>query len=231
MSDWRHVMRTPDGPPTTAGPAPTTAGSAPTDGGSAPTDRARCAADPAADSAWFADSPAADLASFADDPAADLAWFADDPAAAETWAYGYPAPGADERAARAWAATAHAAAKSVGEAAVQVVGQGALARLIRLALPGPAPGSDPQPEVVVETTGSAAGIRGALDAVAPGGRVLLAARPLSSTTPLPTYHAVHRPGIRVLPIPWCDGVGDVPEHLMACSLRCIPWMSHGHGGT
>lgn len=162
--------------------------------------------------------------------AADLVWFADDPEAAETWAYGYPPAGAGERAARAWAATAHDAATVVGRAAVQVVGDGALARLVRLALPGPASGSGPRPEVVVETTGTTAGIREALASVAPGGRVLLAARPLSTTTPLPTYYAVHLPGVHVLPISWDDRVGDVPDHLMACALRDILPMGDGLTG-
>ncbi|MFG2226545.1 hypothetical protein [Streptomyces sp. NPDC048644] len=160
-------------------------------------------------------------------PPTGLAWFADAPTAAETWAYGYPMPGADERAARDWAATAQAVAETVGEAAgTLVVGEGALARLVRLALPDATPGADAQPGVVVETTGTAVGVSGALAAVRPRGRVLLAARPLSTTMPLRTYHAIHRPGIRVLSVPWCDGgTGTAPGHLVTCAARCIPWMS------
>ncbi|MEU9114351.1 hypothetical protein AB0D04_21825 [Streptomyces sp. NPDC048483] len=158
--------------------------------------------------------------------AGDLVWFADDPSADETWAYGYPAPDADERAARAWAATAHAAVEAAGQADVQVVGEGVLARLVRLALPDHAgTGSTPQPGVVIETTGTTAGIRSALAALSPSGRVLLAARPLSTMTPLPTYHGIHLPGSRVLPIPWCDGFGDLPEHLLRRSLHCVPRVS------
>lgn len=156
--------------------------------------------------------------------AANLVWFADDPAATETWAYGYPAPGTGDRAARDWAATAHAAATAVREEDVQVVGEGVLARLVRLALNDAVTGPDSRPDAVVETTGTTAGVSSALAAVRPGGRVLLAARPLSPTTPLPTYHGIHLPGIRMLPIPWHDGVGNAPEHLVACALRCIPWM-------
>ncbi|MER5985795.1 hypothetical protein [Streptomyces sp. NPDC001787] len=163
--------------------------------------------------------------------AAEAVWFADDPEAAETWAYGYPPTGAGERAAHAWAATAHAAATAAGGAAVQVTGDGALARLVRLALPGPAPGTGHRPEVVVETTGTTAGIREALASVVPKGRVLLAARPLSTTTPLPTYHAVHLPGVRVLPIPWDDRAGDIPDHLMAHALRDVRPMGGGLTGT
>lgn len=139
--------------------------------------------------------------------------------------------GAGERAARAWAATAHDIATVVGGAAAQVVGDGALARLVRLALPGPAPGSGPRLEVAVETTGTTAGIREALASVVPGGRVLLAARPLSSTTSFPTYHAVHLPGVHVLPVSWEGRGGDVPDHLMAHALRDIQPMADGLTGT
>lgn len=158
-------------------------------------------------------------------PATDLVWFADDPAAAETWAYGYPSPDADERAARAWAATAQAAAEAAGEATgTLVVGEGTLARLVRLALPPAAPDPDARPAVVVETTGTAAGISDALAAVRPRGRVLLAARPLNATTPLRTYHALHLPSIRMLPVPWRDGTGHAPEDLVASASSCIPEM-------
>ncbi|WP_275460819.1 hypothetical protein [Streptomyces noursei] len=151
----------------------------------------------------------------------DLVWFADDPAADETWAYGYPPPGADERAARAWAATAHAAAEAAGRADVRVVGGGMLARLIRLALPPWDAGGepDPQPSAVVETTGTTAGVGSALTTVRPGGLVLLAARPLHTTTPIPTYHNIHLPGIRVLPLHWRDGDDGAPERLVACFFR------------
>ncbi|MEV0277839.1 hypothetical protein AB0I22_15870 [Streptomyces sp. NPDC050610] len=162
--------------------------------------------------------------------ATDLVWFADDPAATETWAYGYPAPDADERAARDWATTAQAAAEAVGDENVQVEGDGVLAHLVRLALTETITGSGPRPDAVLETTGTTAGIGGALAAVRPGGRVLLAARPLDPTTPLPAYRAIHLPGVRVLPVPWRDGVGDAPEHLVACALRCTPWMNHRRAG-
>ncbi|MEV0262352.1 hypothetical protein AB0I49_13530 [Streptomyces sp. NPDC050617] len=154
-------------------------------------------------------------------PAGDLVWFADDPAADETWAYGYPAPDAAERAARAWAATADAAAKAAGRADVSVVGEGTLARLVRCALPpsdtGDAPA--PRPRAVIETTGTTAGIRRALETVRPAGLILLAARPLHTTTPLPTYHGIHRPGTRILPVPWTDDGAGAPPHLVARFLR------------
>ncbi|MDI3423356.1 hypothetical protein [Streptomyces luteolus] len=153
--------------------------------------------------------------------AGNLVWFADDPEAAETWAYGYPAEGAAARAARAWAATAHAAASALGGATAEVVGDGALARLVRLATSGPAQDTGPGPDVVVETTGTAAGIREALASVPPGGRVLLAARPLDTTTALATYDAVHLPGIHVVPVSWDDGGEGVPGQLVAHARRDV----------
>ncbi|KPC64675.1 hypothetical protein [Streptomyces chattanoogensis] len=160
----------------------------------------------------------------------DLVWFADDPAADETWGHGYPIPGAEERAAHAWAATARTAAEAAGQQDVQVVGAGALARLVRLALPDDTDtGSLPQPGAVIETTGTTAGIKSALATVRPGGLVLLAARPLQTSTPLPTYHGIHLPGIRVLPVPWCDGVDDAPQNLVACFLRSVTRLSGRRG--
>ncbi|ANW17158.1 hypothetical protein I3J09_02440 [Streptomyces clavuligerus] len=154
----------------------------------------------------------------ADDPAAGeprLAWFADDPAAGESWAYGCPSP---EAAARAWAATADAAARVAGGACARVVGDGLLARLVRLALP---PGASRS--TVIETTGTNGGIGDALASVRPGGLVLLAARPLHPTTPLPTYHVIHLPGVRLLPLAWRDGTGEaLPEPLLSYALRGLP---------
>ncbi|MFF4948269.1 hypothetical protein ACWC2K_17750 [Streptomyces chattanoogensis] len=162
---------------------------------------------------------------------ADLVWFADDPAADETWGYGYPVPDAEERAAHAWAATAHTAAKAAGQEDIQVLGVGLLARLVRLALPDDTdPGSLPQPGAVIETTGTTAGIKSALATVRPGGLVLLAARPLHASTPLPTYQGIHLPGIRVLPVPWCDGVNDAPAYLVAGFLRSATPLSGRRGG-
>ncbi|MFF7636344.1 hypothetical protein ACFZB9_24830 [Kitasatospora sp. NPDC008050] len=99
-----------------------------------------------------------------------------------------------------------------------VPADGTLARLVRLALPGAEPAGHEAPTVVVETTGTGAGILDALAAARPGGCVLLAVRPLHRTTSLPSYHAIHRPELRVLPVPWADPTTKAPEQLIARAL-------------
>lgn len=153
----------------------------------------------------------------------DTVWFAEGTAADETWAVGFPAPDAEVRAARAWVATARVTAAAVRAAAadrsaVLVPGDGALAGLVRLTLPDAVPAGPEAPAVVVETTGTEAGILHALAAVRPGGCVLLAARPVHPTVRLPTYHAVHRPGVRVLPTRWADATVDTPDPLVSWAL-------------
>ncbi|MFD5084188.1 hypothetical protein ACFWOG_16310 [Kitasatospora sp. NPDC058406] len=152
----------------------------------------------------------------------DTVWFAEGTAADETWAVGYPGPDAETRAARAWAATARAVADAAraagGRSTVLVPGDGALAGLVRLALPDAVPAGPEVPAVVVETTGTGAGILQALAAVRPGGCVLLAARPLHLTANLPTYRAIHRPGVRVLPTRWADATADTTDPLVSWAL-------------
>ncbi|MFI0234570.1 hypothetical protein [Streptomyces sp. NPDC017086] len=63
------------------------------------------------------------------------------------------------------------------------------------------------PRAAIETAGTSTGIKSALSALRPRGLLVLASRPLYTTTPLPTYHAIYLPGIRVLPIPWHDDAG------------------------
>jgi threonine dehydrogenase-like Zn-dependent dehydrogenase len=52
--------------------------------------------------------------------------------------------------------------------------------------------------VVVETTGTQAGIAEALRQVATGGTVVLAVRPLDPVTMVRTYADIHRRGIRLV---------------------------------
>ena len=135
-----------------------------------------------------------------------------------SWARRYPVHDADAAAAGEWAATAQAVAAAVHREPVAVVGEGALAALIRLALTA-GDHADALPRVVVETTGSAAGLTTALRLVRQGGRVMLAARPLWTVTPLRTYHDVHRPGISLVPVPWaCDNARPAPGELPAWAL-------------
>ncbi|MFF8691011.1 hypothetical protein ACF08W_02280 [Streptomyces sp. NPDC015144] len=152
-----------------------------------------------------------------------MVWFVDDSAAEETWAVGYPEPDAEKHAARAWAATATAvsdAARAAAEGAtVRVLGDGVLARLVRLALDNMGrPSGEEPPAVVVETTGTERGILDALVAARPGGCVLLAVRPLHPATAVPTYWSVHHPGLRVRPVGWARSADDVPEPLAVGAL-------------
>ncbi|GAA3216424.1 hypothetical protein ACFO1B_15275 [Dactylosporangium siamense] len=125
--------------------------------------------------------------------------FVDDPTAATGWGRAYPAGFPVAGVTGEWAATAWAALDAVGGAAAAVVGAGALAGLLRLAVAFPA---DPRPAAVIETTGTTEGVELALRTVAPCGTVVLAARPLWPTAALRTYHDVHRSGVRILPVPW-----------------------------
>ncbi|MES9509793.1 hypothetical protein ABWJ92_25800 [Streptomyces sp. NPDC000609] len=159
-------------------------------------------------------------------------WFVDDSAAEETWAVGYPDPDAVRRAARAWAATTIAvsdAARAAAEgASVRVLGDGVLARLVRLALADEAQYSGREaPAVAVETTGTESGILDALAAARPGGCVLLGVRPLHFATALPTYRAVHHPGLRVRPVRWAQSADDVPEPLVVSALAQLARTSPG----
>ncbi|MFB6813908.1 hypothetical protein ACFCV8_05105 [Streptomyces sp. NPDC056347] len=159
-------------------------------------------------------------------------WFLDDSAAEETWAVGCPDPDAVGRAARAWAATAIAVSDAARAAAkgapIRVPGEGVLARLVRLALADQAQSSGREASaVVVETTGTASGILDALAVARPGGCVLLGVRPLHSATALPTYRAVHHPGLRVRPVRWAQPVDGVPEPLVVSALAQLARTSPG----
>jgi hypothetical protein len=135
-----------------------------------------------------------------------------------SWARRYPADGADAAATGEWAATAATAAAAARGEPAAVIGEGVLAALIRLALP--ADGRlDAAPRVVIETTGTAAGLAEALRRVERRGRVMLATRPLHAATALRTYHDLHRPGVSLLSVPWaCCGARPAPGHLRAWAL-------------
>ncbi|OKH98991.1 hypothetical protein A6A06_25660 [Streptomyces sp. CB02923] len=151
----------------------------------------------------------------------DEVYFVEGTTEAATWGRGYSAPCADETAAHAWAATAHAAAQAAYEAGATaaVVGEGALAALIRRALPLRSALPDAPPDVVLETTGTGAGITRALRTVRTGGHVILAVRPLEPTTPVATCHDVHRREIRVTSVPWRGGhPRTAPAHLVSWAL-------------
>lgn len=137
-----------------------------------------------------------------------------------SWGRCYPARDADVTAAREWVVTAQAVSTAIHREAV-VVGEGALAALVRLALSPNStdPGGTPF-DVAVETTGTPAGITAALQSVRPGGSVVLAARPLCTATPLRTYRDVHRPGVRLVPIAWaCDDIRSARDDLLAWALE------------
>ncbi|MFD3662987.1 hypothetical protein ACFWVF_20705 [Streptomyces sp. NPDC058659] len=176
-----------------------------------------------------------------DETGPDTVYFVEGTAETETWGHGYPAQGADEAAARAWAATAQATAEAAARAtaqavsqaadqaaaqsgaAVAVVGEGALAVLVRMAMATALPAGgvrpDAPPDVVVETTGTAAGITRALRAVRAGGQVLLAARPLAPTTPVDTYRDVHVRDVHLASVPWAgEDARPAPEHLVSWAL-------------
>ncbi|MFE1548233.1 hypothetical protein [Streptomyces sp. NPDC058718] len=160
----------------------------------------------------------------------DTVYFVEGTTGTETWGYGYPVQGADEAAARSWAATAQVAVQAVAEsgAAVDVVGEGALAALVRLALPLGAghrdalPGGvhpDAPPDVVVETTGTDTGLTRALRAVRTGGQVILAARPQGPTTAVDTYRDVHLRDVRLTAVPWAGAEPrPAPEHFVSWAL-------------
>jgi hypothetical protein len=139
----------------------------------------------------------------------DVVCFIEGTSETVSWARSYPVHGADLVAAREWAVTAQAVAAAVHSEAAAIVGEGALAALVRMALLPNSIDPDTPPSVVVETTGTAAGITAALRLVHIGGRVVLAVRPLSTTTPLRTYHDVHRPGVRLGPVSRIRLVGRV----------------------
>ena len=136
----------------------------------------------------------------------ETACFLDGAPAGPCWGRCYPATGADLAAAREWTLTAQAAAALVHDRVAAVVGEGALAALVRLALPA---GADPDAPAgaAVETTGRPAGVAAALRLVPAGGTVVLAARPLCPVTALKTYHDMHRPGVRLVPVRWAAGGG------------------------
>jgi len=147
---------------------------------------------------------------------ADTVCFVEGTSGTVTWARRYPVHAADAVAAGEWAATAGAVAATAKHESATVVGEGALAALIRLVLPSGH--ADAPAGVVVETTGSAACLAAALRLVRHGGRVVLAARPLWATTPLRSYHDVHRPGISLVTVPWACDNARPPDELLTWAL-------------
>jgi hypothetical protein len=158
----------------------------------------------------------------------DAACFVEGTAESVSWGRCYPVHDADLAAAREWAVTAQAVAAAVPCEVAAIVGEGALAALVRLALPPNSIDPNTPPGVVVETTGTATGITAALRLVRPGGSIVLAVRPLSTTTPLRTYHDVHRPGVRLVPVPWAsDGARSAPGNLLAWALAHLTSVEPG----
>lgn len=156
------------------------------------------------------------------DAAAETVWFLDGTPEEYGWARGYPSPGADLAAARAWARTARAAAAHAGGEPVTVVGEGALAELVRRVTTAEPDGAS---RVAVDTTGTTTGISAALRMLRPGGVVYLAARPLWPSPAIRTYHDVHRRGLTLRPVPWAGGqdrpdgaAGTTPDALMEWAL-------------
>lgn len=149
----------------------------------------------------------------------DVVCFVEGTSETVSWGRRYPVRDADLAAAREWAVTAQAVAATIHSEAVATVGGGTLAALVRLALLPNSTDLDIPPSVVVDTTGTAAGITAALRLVRTGGSVVLAVRPLWTTTPLRTYHDIHRPGVRLIPVPWaCDDAQSAPGNLLAWAL-------------
>ncbi|MFI6908721.1 hypothetical protein ACIBKY_46185 [Nonomuraea sp. NPDC050394] len=148
------------------------------------------------------------------DPHPGMVWYVEGTRGRFTWARGYEGADADRVAAVDWVGTALAAAAMAGRDAA-VVGDGALASLVRLAAASTRGGG----EAVVETTGTGDGIASAL-AMAPDlGRVLLAARPAEPAVTLDTYHDLHRRGVRLTPVPWAGSPGvALPDGLVAWAL-------------
>jgi hypothetical protein len=176
----------------------------------------------------------------------DTVYFVEATSGTRTWARGYPLSTDDpaQAAARDWVATAQAAVRAV-EATAAAVGDGALAALVRLALPAGGTLRGSPPDTVVETTGTAAGVSQALRTVRSGGHVVLAARPLEATTPLATYRDVHYRQVRLTAVSWGGDVGQPApaEHLVSWTLAHLgavepgqpappgPWHRLTGGGT
>lgn len=82
---------------------------------------------------------------------------------------------------------------------VEVTGEGATAETVRRLLGGRSAGEAP-PRAVVETTGTAAGIAAALERVASGGRVVVAA-PVADVPAFDTYSELHVRGLELVVVP------------------------------
>lgn len=145
-----------------------------------------------------------------------------------SWGRCYPVENADLTAAHEWALTAQAVAAAIDGNTATVVGEGALAALIRLASSLNSTHPNTPPGVVVEATGTAAGITAALRSVRTKGSVVLAVRPLSTTTLLRTYHDVHQPGVRLIPVPWArNDARSAPNNLVAWALEHLASIEPG----
>ena len=135
------------------------------------------------------------------------------------WGRAYrPEPSLDEVAAREFAATAKAATdagRGVSPEAVQVVGGGILAALAQRIL-GPRGGAG-APTVMLDTSGSAARIRDAVEHCDRLGTVLLAAPPVDAEVDVRTYADLHVRGLTIVGVPWVDEPTDeqAPPELVA----------------
>lgn len=140
---------------------------------------------------------------------AEEAWFVERPVDSLSWGRRLPSSATDVDAAREWAAAAQSVASLCANEVTRVVGRGALSELILRAMAPiccPAADEDDAVAMVVETTGSPAGIAAALRLAGPGACILLAVRPLVPSVTVRTYHDLHRPGVEVIPVPWAGSV-------------------------
>jgi hypothetical protein len=135
------------------------------------------------------------------------------------WGRAYrPEPSLDEVAAREFAATAKAATdalRGMSPEGVEVVGAGILAALVARVL-GPRSGEG-APTVMLDTSGSSARIRDALEQCDRLGTVLLAAPPVEAEVDARTYTDLHVRGLTIVGVPWVGEPTDeqAPPELVA----------------
>jgi hypothetical protein len=165
------------------------------------------------------------------------------PEAGLRWAGGAGYPAGDDPDAAAWgmldalaARTADAASAAAGTSgSVLVPGGGLLAQRVRARLRAQHGAAGESPAVVVDTTGSAEGLRAACAAVADLGAVVLAVTPLGGTVAYDLYVEVHRRGLRLIGVPdptepdWAGPDADIPAPItlrpgVATGVRASAWL-------
>lgn len=137
----------------------------------------------------------------------------------------------EELAATEFAATAVAAMDTLADVphgAIEVVGDGILAALVRHILPDR---TLVGPTAIVETSGSPVAVRDALRRSDPLGTVLLAAPPTHSSVELPTYTDLHVRGAVVVGVPWHGNPTDhqTSPELVAMALDQLAYVTLGTG--